>query len=184
MTRNYKLERAKKELNNNARKHLADVVVPITAPDAGADEAATVRNLMASVDGDHANLRNVYVGGGFFLVKQKELKDAADGIADRIESGAITKEQGVQELIDLAARPCGAVSIRGEGAGTGKRSIKAEERGRQAGAKQAIADVQAKARARVAAMTGKDRAAAAKLYEDTFGEKWTAPGNGQENNAA
>lgn len=165
MQREYKLARATKELNDNARKHLADAVIPITAPDAGATEEETVANLLASAGGDHKNLRNIYNGGGFFLAVQKNLKGLADGIGDRIESGEITKEQGIQELID-AAQAVPTVTLRGEGAPRkGGSAAKQREQGKE----EARNELQAKAAARVESLSGREKAIAQKLYEDMFG---------------
>jgi hypothetical protein len=163
MQRNYKLARATKELNDNARKHLGDVEIPITAPDAGATAEETVANLLASAGGDHKNLRNIYNGGGFFLAVQKNLKSLADGIGDRIENGEITKEQGVQELVDAAAS-VPTVTLRGEGA-----PRKGTSKAKEAGAAEATNALRDKAAARVEALSGREKAIAQKLFEDMFG---------------
>lgn len=165
MQRIFKLARAKKELNNNAKKHLADAEIPIEAPDAGADEAETLQRLLRSAGGDHRNLRAIYLGGGYFLAVQKALKAYANELGDKIENGEITKEQAVQMLTDRA-REAPSVTLRGEGAGTGKRASKA----REAGAAEARDQLKAQAQARIESLSGREKQLAERLFAEMFGE--------------
>jgi len=187
MKRDYKLARAKKELNAATWKHLQDVVVPVQAPDAGADDATTLSALLKSAGNDHKNLRNIYIAGGFMLAVQKAVKIRANELGPQIEAGKLTKDAAVQILVDLASS-APVVTVRGEGAGTGRRSVKAEERGAARGAAEKENEMKARARAKVLASTDpRERAAAAKLFADLFGEDVepaktepapTKPGNG------
>jgi hypothetical protein len=124
----YKLERAQKELGEAARKHFGTAELTAELPDViPGDDSATLQALVTSA-GSVSNLRNTYVSAGR-LARQKAVKDAADGIAAKVEAGEITVEQGLQQLTDILNSPA-EVTIRGEGTTTRKPSGKTKEKAR------------------------------------------------------
>jgi hypothetical protein len=154
----YKLERAQKELGEAARKHFGTAELTAELPDATDNEQATIAALIESA-GSVANLRNTYVSAAR-LARQKAVKLAADDVAARVESGAITAEQGLQELTDVLNAPA-AVTIKGEGTSTRKPSGKTKE----AAKREVQAEMQNDAVAALANLSGAQLKGAVALLE-------------------
>lgn len=124
----YKLERAKKELVESAKKHFAGATpVSLTAelPDVAESEQDTIARLIESA-GSVANLRNTYVAQAR-LARQKAVKDAANELGPKVEAGEMTLDAAVQQLTDILNSPV-QVTIRGEGTTTRKPSGKTKEK--------------------------------------------------------
>lgn len=154
MMRTFKLK-AGNDLGNLASTHFDGVEIPVRLTDLGASDEETAENILRSA-GSWQNARNIFVSGGEALARQKDLKELAKELAPKIEEGALTREEAIQQLIDRGARETAPeVTVRGEGTGTRKPAAKTVEKVK--------AQIAADADAKLADMSDEERAVAEAL---------------------
>lgn len=175
MLRPYKIPESSKE---GIPARFGGKVVNIEYPDKGTDAEAeltltgpaaeTVRNLLVAAGGTndepgagHENLWSISVAGGFALAKQKHVKATAvaipsDPTVTEGEKAFVDDETAWQLIVD-AATEIPKVTVREMSGGPRKESAK------QAGKKEARAEIAAKATETMAEMTDAEREAAEAL---------------------